>query len=238
MAVHGFNREGARRVARAVRKSERQPSRSGGKNRSGLERTPPFIIEIIGEDPDEAGKYSWKKLVPENGALIDTADPLIDSAGEFTAREFNGAPGLTGRFEVQFVGYDGEEPPKPCYLFPNTTANGFYIRVVSSTPIAGAFNRWSYAWVEQLVNKVGTFKDRPAGQTSATSGIPAYNSMEANNAETGIQGNGIDIANLPAGWTIKPIGIGAVVWARVERNCDGDQELYFGAPNAVDGACA
>lgn len=99
------------------RQSPDRPRRKTGRS----DPTPPFWIELIEEDEDNPGRYSWKKVTPVDGELTDT-DPLIDSGGLYTARDINGCSGLPAgtRVEVKFAGYDstaeGDDKP-PVYLF-------------------------------------------------------------------------------------------------------------------------
>ena len=67
----------------------------------------------------------------------------------------------------------------------------------------------------------------------------AYNTIEASNTATGTQGCGIDVDNLPAGVSLQPVGVGAVVEITPTINCDtGDTEYVYQAMNNADGSCA
>jgi hypothetical protein len=120
------------------------------------------------------------------------------------------------------------------------TINRFFARITGNTGIGGAgSNRWSYQWQEVRRSGVNAWTTVSGGRTHSTSGYGlAYNLLEAGNAASGVQGNGVTIANLPAGFTIRPIGNSAVVEIiTVVPNGSGGFEAYFAAPNAVDGSC-
>lgn len=62
----------------------------------------------------------------------------------------------------------------------------------------------------------------------------AYNLCEVGNSDVGIQGNGVDLANLPAGFAIQPVPVGCYILC-VEYT---DEEVWFCVPNGIDGECA
>lgn len=93
-------------------------------------------------------------------------------------------------------------------------------------------NRWAYSAVEQVPEKQGRYKDKLNGWSGT-----AYNTVEANNAETGIQGSGDDTSDFPEGVEMQPLGAGAVVPAYRIINCEGNVEVHFSAPNNPGGSC-
>jgi hypothetical protein len=93
-------------------------------------------------------------------------------------------------------------------------------------------NRWAYSAVEQVPEKQGRYKDKLNGWSGA-----AYNTVEANNAATGIQGSGDDISDFPEGVEMQPLGAGAVVPGYRIINCEGNEEVHFSAPNNPGGSC-
>lgn len=105
--------------------------------------------------------------------------------------------------------------------------------------LADGPNRWLYAWAERQRETVGYegFAAPSAARTSAQLG-GARNFLEVPNASAGIQGNGVDTANLPAGFTIRPITPGVVVSLELIVSADGTVEPWFSIPNGVDGSCA
>lgn len=100
-------------------------------------------------------------------------------------------------------------------------------------------NRWSYTWEECRLAPSGAFEAVPGGLTSASSG-EAINSVEASNTDTGVQGNGVDLENLPLTFALQPAPAGVVVelsgpWPRVSLPLA--PWWIFAFENAVDGAC-
>lgn len=117
---------------------------------------------------------------------------------------------------------------------------GTLIKITGSSAIVGAFNRWRYTWVEQRPLDAGQYEDVPAGMTHATAGY-AYNTVEANNGETGVQGNSTNVDTLPSGYAIAPVQGNPVVEAKARLDCNGVAYWSFQYENAVtnvEGACA
>jgi hypothetical protein len=115
-----FNRAGTARIVAAVRKSEQKLPPAPRRDKTRVDATPPFWIELTeeGEDAD-LGWYSWKMVYPD-GTLPENwkdSDPAI--TGILTAREINDRSGLAAtlpaRYLVTFVGYDGDG--YPVYIF-------------------------------------------------------------------------------------------------------------------------
>ena len=105
-----------------------------------------------------------------------------------------------------------------------------YVKITGATPISGQPNRWQYNWTEQTPGAAGLWVDKPSGCSSGSSGY-GYNSMEANNSSAGIQGNGIDLASLPAGSALLPIRGNPVVFGELLADCTGAKFLSFEAVN-------
>jgi len=102
-------------------------------------------------------------------------------------------------------------------------------------------NRWQYSWREVRLASGSAWAAVAGGYTSATHGF-AYNRFEVPNSASGVQGNGIDLANLPGTFALKPprsqSGSGVVVRLRGPYvNASGIPTWWFAAVNAVDGAC-
>ena len=93
-------------------------------------------------------------------------------------------------------------------------------------------NRWAYSITEMSLNVDGTFSTLTSGRTGT-----AYNTLEANNIATGIQGSGDDVSEFPAGITLQPIGIGAVVFINTITNCESADEYLFAVANNAGGDC-
>lgn len=111
-------------------------------------------------------------------------------------------------------------------------SNGFWAELGSATSIG--VNRWQYPFTEAQYRQQGQWEQRVGGR----SGV-AFNTLEAPNSDSGVQGNGVDVANLPEGVNLVPIGAGSVVWMRRVVNCQtASDEYVFAAVNQVDGACS
>lgn len=114
----------------------------------------------------------------------------------------------------------------------------FPARIGVATPAGD--NRWTYAFVE--VEKTVAGYD---GWTTLSGGRTGtvYNSIEDMNSDAGVQGNGVDLANLDTAeytFTIQPCPEGNVVWIRTIRFIVGETptvEYWFGHENGVDGSC-
>lgn len=100
-------------------------------------------------------------------------------------------------------------------------------------------NRWKYSWVE--VRRIATgFEDMPGGRSGTTTVDYAINGAEANNAATGIMGNGIDHSAVyyPPGFALKPVRGNRVVRMWIDFADDGTTYFTFtDADNAEEGAC-
>jgi hypothetical protein len=230
------------RVFAATRRVEGMPVTTPGADNKGTARTQKFWAELIAEDPATPGDYSWKMLVPDDGALVDS-DPLEDSEDLFTARDINDAEGLIpgARVELKFAGYavDGVTPR---YLFGGGAGSGtsdIDIQVTGYGTITDAANRWRYTWVEVRPVQDGTWEAKPGGRTSAGSGY-AYNTVEANNSDSGVQGNSIDPTTFPDGFELLPVQGNPVVVGRFKLDCNDVPFVAFQYENAVanpEGAC-
>lgn len=110
---------------------------------------------------------------------------------------------------------------------------GEFLARITGNSSAGT-NKWTYTWEEVYLKGDGTYAT--SGRTSATHGV-AVNGAEAGNSGSGVQGNGVDLANLPAEFEIKPIATGGVHQMLGPFGDDETRVCWFKCPNAVDGAC-
>lgn len=111
----------------------------------------------------------------------------------------------------------------------------FFGKVVSSESLGG--NRWRYQ-IEQLFKAdtgyavTSTYPNRPIVG-------PAYNMLEIGNGPSGVQGNGVNVDDLPSGFSIGPIPSGG--WAHPvfvwQLAGDGGLEYWMHYPNPVVGRC-
>ena len=238
--LFAFDRGTAARIAKTVKADERSaplPPRTGEQPQAV---TPKFWVELTaeglgGEDDEEAGYYSWKLVYPTPTAWQDSS-PLI--IGTLNLREANGTTGLytaspPSRYQAMFNGYDAEN--QPTYIFAGAAGGKIWAKITGATEIAP--NRWKYNWTEQEYVIDGEWQDKPEGKTSGAHGF-AYNGNEANNAATGILGNGIDTANIPAGYELQPARGSPVLELSPVVSCeDFSIEWIFNFENAVDGQC-
>ena len=110
---------------------------------------------------------------------------------------------------------------------------------VASTPIA-----WLYDWEETFLNGSGAYQNsktfrRKSSLSSGTLGR-AFNGCEGPQIMAGsptVLGPGITIANIPAGFTIKPIANDTVVLMYALGRDNGQPLFFFSCPNAIDGEC-
>ena len=112
-----------------------------------------------------------------------------------------------------------------------STGTGFWARVKSSVSLAD--NRWTYTLVRSEPDLAGAFKDLDGSPE-----VTAYNTIEANNGATGVQGSGQNVDDFASGVSIQPAGDGAVVWVRPDVDCDGNTIYLFTFENAAGGSCA
>jgi len=104
-----------------------------------------------------------------------------------------------------------------------------YAVVASATPWLA--NKWKYTCVEQEMTATG-WQNLSSGRTFTA----CLNGYEANNSATGIQGNGVNVGTLPAGFKLVPIRGNPVVelWQGTTADNVG---WRFSEPNGVDGTC-
>ena len=117
----------------------------------------------------------------------------------------------------------------------------FWAKITGSAGIAiGVYNRWKYSWVEQERTADG-FQDKVGGRTGSTAVDYALNSMEMNNSETGVQGNGINHGTTvyPPGWLMRAASAGTPIvrmWYDTLTS-DGSIKYTFSVSNSEEGVC-
>jgi hypothetical protein len=106
-----------------------------------------------------------------------------------------------------------------------------FARIAAATPLGS--NTWQYAAVRQI--KTGASY---GGWTDDGPTFDLRNTMEENNTGSGIEGNGVNVGTLPAGFSLRPLAIDTVVpyWT-VTVNFTGETEYWCSVVNAVDGEC-
>lgn len=103
----------------------------------------------------------------------------------------------------------------------------------------GGDNYWAYDFEE--MKKVGPGYDSEylGGDVWDHIGVvgTAYNFCENTNGNMGVQGNGVDVENLPDGFEIQPCPEGSIIVMYQIRYGVG-YEYWFEYQNGIDGACA
>lgn len=117
---------------------------------------------------------------------------------------------------------------------PRIASDGFWAKI--GTNAADGTNAWKYAFKEQTKATAGYggWADLSGGRTGTTGTGPARNTIEDMNDGSGVQGNGVSVANLTGGCAIKPCPSGAIVWMRFVPVADGTVEPWFEYENGVD----
>ena len=109
-----------------------------------------------------------------------------------------------------------------------------FVRITGETLLSD--NKWEYDWEEvRFANDEAVTTG--SVRTSASYG-KALNLMEMLNTAAGVQGNGVDVANLDNDFEIQPISDRAVVMLKGPYTISGVNRWLFQAVNAVDGVCA
>lgn len=114
-------------------------------------------------------------------------------------------------------------------------SNEIWVKLTSASAISATTNRWTYSGPRQVRTATGWTAYSPSTTISNI-----YNSREADNDGSGVQGNGIDIsgADFPAGFSLKSLATGTpIVRVYPEFLSDGTAVWTCDAANAVDGTC-
>jgi hypothetical protein len=105
--------------------------------------------------------------------------------------------------------------------------------LLDTTPVTAQANRWSYTCIEQEKTATG-WQTKPGGRTF----YACQNGMEERNGPTGVQGNGVNVDNLPPGFCLVPIrGNPVVALYPGFDTYDPPSDWRFYVPNSVDGVC-
>ena len=106
-------------------------------------------------------------------------------------------------------------------------------KITGSSAIGGASYRWTYTWEAAEIGSTGVFASRTA---EAWYTGTALNVTEAGNTSTLIM-PGYAVANIPAGFAVKPIADGCFVMVFARRRTNGTIQWVFWCENAIDGTC-
>jgi hypothetical protein len=112
----------------------------------------------------------------------------------------------------------------------------FWGRITAS--LADGANRWRYSFVEveKTVPGYGGWSQKSGGHIGA---VNARNSIEDMNSASGVQGNGVNVANLDTDrytFTIRPCPSNCIVRMH-EVRFGSTTEYWFAYANGVDGSC-
>lgn len=110
-------------------------------------------------------------------------------------------------------------------------------KILSSSPIAGATNRWVYTWRKADVDSTASTPDYLFSDSDdAALNGQALNVLEGGNTGATLM-PGVTIANLPTGFTVGPVATGCYVLLTPKRLKDGAEMYFFCVPNPIDGEC-
>jgi hypothetical protein len=117
----------------------------------------------------------------------------------------------------------------------------FFARITGSTPITGKVNRWSYDFEELRYNPTTQEWDTVEPVSPATSPVgvsgTAISAIEGGN-DGAVVMPGVQVANIPAGFEVKPIETDCVVLILTVRTTEGGTAYVISPlPNAIDGSC-
>jgi len=126
--------------------------------------------------------------------------------------------------------------------FNSAKVGGFWAKITGHT--TDGTNRWLYTFVSVIKNGYGygtwvEESDPFAGD--------ARNTLEDMNSNSGVQGTGVDLVNLPDGFEIKPVPTNAIIRmyqvyvtessSSSSSSGTSNPEYWFSYENAVDGDC-
>ena len=111
------------------------------------------------------------------------------------------------------------------------------IRIGASTLVGD--NQWTYEWVEVRKNGPGYagWEIKPEGRTHVSHGV-AYNFAEQMNSASGVQGNGVNVDDLPGTFALQPVPDGRPLLAVILTfAADSTKEVWFDQDNGIGGDC-
>lgn len=175
-----------------------------------------------------AGSAAARSDVRSGGAPGDGSPASLRVAGGMSA-DTRGA-------ESRVPGAAVVATPAAEQQLPATTS--WIARITGATSLGN--NRWSYNWTAVSLTDAGvTAVPAASPRTHATTGYgTARNLAEMGNAATGVQGNGVDVADLTGTLAIRPIPTGRIVQMSGPFGTSGAPFCVFTAENGLQGACA
>ena len=207
----------------------------------------PSVTVQLTEDGATPGFYKFKQVRwnKTNGDWEDVTNGLTDAdLGEALERSGLDKVGLDQIVCLQPMTYidDQVNPAEKARVYAfDVPRCWIWANLTGETEIST--NRWKMAWTE-VVRTSTTGFGAPSGRTALSgtaTGDPVINSVEANNAATGVQGNGVDVdgADYPAGFSQQPISRDGKTVVKIyrQRLSDGTMVWTTTQPNADDGTC-
>lgn len=170
-----------------------------------------------------------KADIRTNFVAEDRASGNIDTTPEGSASSRGRERAMSGVTGAVDAG------PRPRAELMNVSEMSTIFAMITASTADGS-NKWLYDWSEVRFEN-GTAVTTGAQRTSATHG-KAINTLELMNSSSGVQGNGIDVANLTGTFALQPIPDNkAIVQLQGPMLIGGQNRWLFSAPNGVDGAC-
>tara|TARA_R100001143_G_scaffold45214_1_gene40452 strand:- start:118 stop:2451 length:2334 start_codon:yes stop_codon:yes gene_type:complete len=180
-----------------------------------------------------------------NRSFITGLSRFGNPGAHASKREAQGGPSVRGfgsSLEQEGRGGDrGAERARgviPIFASPNTNRpsprfGSFWALTGAATSIGP--NRWAYDWQQVIIADDGTATVVANGRTSASHG-QAINLAEMMNTGAGVEGNGVDRANLPETFEMQPIAPQVVPMSGPYGD-DGAARYVFHSVNTDDGPC-
>lgn len=206
----------------------------------------PSVTVRLTEDGATVGRYKFKQVRwnTTNAEWEDVVNGLTDAdLGEALERSGLDKIGLDQVVCLQPLTYidDQVNPAEKMRVYAfDIPRRWLWANLSGETSISA--NRWEMGWTE--VVRTATGFGAPSGRTalSGTAALdPVINSVEANNAATGVQGNGVDIdgTDYPAGFSQQPSSRGGKTVLKIyrQRLGDGTRVWTTSQANADDGTC-
>lgn len=114
-------------------------------------------------------------------------------------------------------------------------STGIFAQVKSVVPFAPHTRRFRYTFeqveFDRTTNEWTIVTDGESGEM--------YNTLEGSNPDCGIAASGVDNTspNYPDGFTLRPLAVGAVVWAQKDKDKNGLDFWWFSNINTDWGPC-
>lgn len=117
----------------------------------------------------------------------------------------------------------------------------FLGRITSATPVSGASHRWLYEFEEIRYDVTAdefVTVQPPTGQTVPVGVTGQARSLIEYGNDGAVVMPGVEVSNIPATFTVKPLEIGCPVLVLTCRATDGTAVFVISPiPNAIDGPC-